>query len=395
MNIIIVTWDYPDKKRSVFPFVKSLVEEWACQGHKCTVISPYSIVKNRKFHKYISYEGARANWVTVFRPNYFSFSNMKLFGVSLSSYFHKKAVEKTLYSLKEKPDVIYGHFWDSAYEGYRYAKKNNIPLFVATGESEIIFERDSSEKKAFCDYLNGVICVSTKNLNESIDRLLTSKDKCIVIPNAIDNSIFKVIDKSECRKRLNFPQDVFIVSFVGWFNERKGSERLSDAISMIGDGETVYSFFIGDGQAEPSCKNILYKGRLPHEKIPEYLNASDVFVLPTLQEGCCNAVIEAMACGLPIVSSNLPFNWDVLDDSNSLLINPNNVEEIAASIMELRGNSARRRKLAEGALRTARSMTIDKRAKAIIDFFNEKIAGEYNYGEKNKSHKTRKHYKTL
>lgn len=73
-----------------------------------------------------------------------------------------------------------------------------------------------------------------------------------------------------------------------------------------------------------------------------------MFCLPTLNEGCSNAIVEAIACGLPIISSNLPFNDDILDSSNALLVNPESVDDIASAIKQLMDNSDLRQKLAEG-----------------------------------------------
>ena len=180
-----------------------------------------------------------------------------------------------------------------------------------------------------------------------------------------------------CREQLGLPQDAFIVSFVGWFIERKGPVRVSNAIKLI-HGKPVYSLFIGKGENGgekqiPDCDNILFKGLLPHDQLPEYLNAADVFVLPTLHEGCCNAVVEAMACGLPIISSNRSFNWDVLNESNSIMIDPTNVQEIAQAIQELRDNEQKRELLSKGALEMAKKLTIEKRAQGIVDFIQSKI----------------------
>lgn len=373
MDICFISYAYPGKHNTGdFAFVKQLVDAIASVGHHCYVISPYNLFHYKKLIPVKEDYKVGQGEVSVYRPKYVSIGNIRIGKKYLSLWLHKKATKCAFQMLDKVPDVIYGHFWDSAYEGYDYAKRNKVPLFVATGESEITFENDNHETKEFCNYLSGVICVSTKNLNESIDKTLTTKEKCVVLPNAIDASLFRLMDRDECRKRLNFPHDAFIIAFVGWFDERKGAERLSEAIKKVGDGKTVYSLFIGDGPKELRCNNILFKGRLPHNQVPEYLNAADIFVLPTLQEGCCNAVIEAMACGLPIVSSNLPFNWDVLDETNSIMVDPKDTDEIAKAIQTLRDNKGIRSNLSKGALQTADSLTIDRRAMNIIKFIRER-----------------------
>lgn len=369
MKILIISPDYPDDKRPVFPFVKQLADEMARQGHSIQVIAPYSLSHNKRLVKKISSYSVGDSSVTVYRPYFISLSNIRVMGRSLSEMIKQRAFRRGFRMLKEKPDVVYGHFWDSAFRGYSYAKANSLPLFVATGESEIDFRKDSPERRSFCDYVSGVICVSTKNKEESLRLSLTVEEKCRVIPNAIDSSLFRKLDKTECRKELSFPQSAFIVAFVGWFNERKGSERVATAIKMLVDtGTPVFSLFIGEGAAEPVCDNILFKGKLPHEDIPKYLNAADVFVLPTLQEGCCNAVIEAMACGLPVISSNLPFNWDVLNETNSIMIDPRNVSQISEAIKHLYDNPQRRTELSDGALAVAQSLTIERRAETILNY---------------------------
>ena len=369
MKILIITPDYPDRYKVHYPFVKQLVDEFARQGHQCYVNVPYSITKNKRFYPVKEYDGD----VMVYRPNYLSFSNLKIGKFRLSDYFRRKAMMKANKWLPVKPDVVYCHFWECAIEAYPYAKANGIPLFVATGESSITaFNTVGVFTSEMSEFIKGVICVSSKNKEESISLGLTTEDKCLVKPNAVNSELFKKLNKSECRQKLVLPQDAFIVSFVGAFIERKGVLRVADAINQI-KGEPVYSCFIGRGAQDPDCDNILHKGGLLHEEIPEYLNASDVFVLPTLAEGCCNAIVEAMSCGLPIISSNLPFNWDVLDDSNSIMIDPKDVDAIARAIVRLRDNKKLRDQMASSSLKKAAALTIDQRAKDILHFFEDRI----------------------
>ena len=374
MNILVISPGYPDRYKVHYPFVKQLVDEFARQGHHCYVVAPYSITKNKK--KYQEVENESDN-ITIYRPNHFSFSNYKIGSFCPSQYFRQKAINRAFRQLLVMPNVLYCHFWECGLEGYQYAKKYGIPLFVASGESDIsTLMLNKYVPTDFEKVVAGVICVSTKNKEESISLGLTTEDKCFVMPNAVNSELFRKIDKAECRKRLGVPEDAFIVSFVGSFIERKGPQRVADAIQRI-DGAPIFSFFIGKGSQEPVCDNILYKGSLRHEAIPVYLNASDVFVLPTLAEGCCNAIVEAMACGLPIISSNRSFNWDVLNDSNSIMVDPCDIKQIANAIVELKDNPELRERLSKGALETAIKLTIDQRAKSILAFIANKINSSF------------------
>ena len=372
MRIAIVSYDYPDAKRSVFPFVKQLVEEWALQGHECTVVAPNNFLKTHYIWKPSKENPGK---VKVVRPNFLSVSaKLKIGKLQFTKYFHKRAVMKGLHDLPELPDAIYCHFWESAMEAYPYAKANNIPLFVASGESEIK-SMTPEAPEGFADYVRGVICVSSKNRKESIELGLADESKCEVFPNAVNTRLFHLMDKKTIREKMGITSEKFVVAFVGWFNERKGILRVVDAINKC-QGEAIYSFLIGSGDQDPEIDNILFKGRLMHEQIPEYLNAADVFVLPTLREGCCNAVVEAMSCGLPVISSNLPFNWDVLNDSNSIMVNPLDTTEIARAITLLRDDIGLRNRLAEGSVIKSASLTIDKRAANIIEFIKKKYSYE-------------------
>ena len=370
-EMLVVTPGYPSKNNSYYSFVGQLCEEFARQGKSVTVVCPQSLfskIKHKHAFRHVHCVEDGNGLVDVYRPYYITFPYRYK---RINNILYRLCLSRFLKKSKKRFDVYYCHFWQAGYNTYSCIKRTGAPLFVATGESEIskMYETRHDDS-SFCRYLSGVISVSTKNKEESKNLGLASLEKCIVLPNAVNTDLFHLRERMECRNRLGFPRDEFIVAFVGWFIERKGPQRVAAAIDQIGD---VKSVFIGKGEQEPHCDGILFKGALPHDEVPLYLGAADVFVLPTQHEGCCNAVVEAMASGLPVISSNLPFNWDVLDSSNSIMVDPNNVNEIAQAIRKLKEDNVLREKLSLGALKKAESLTIDNRAERILKFMDSKV----------------------
>lgn len=380
-HILVAATGYPTPTDPAAPFVEQLVHAISLKGIDVTVIAPQSIVKHwfrhtelHPRHRSYSLEGG-AN-IEVYQPTVLSFGGRF---TKLNDYFLKRAIDKTARKLKRKPDLCYGHFWHFAYFLYPYAKRESLPLFIATGEARITLHQRQTTKKlaTFVEYVKGVICVSTKNREESIaDGLLADVSKSVVIPNAIDDGLFKLMDRQALRHAHGLKDSDFVVAFTGWYDHNKGVARVSDAINMLNDSD-IKSFFIGgirEGNGEmPDCEGILHKGRLPHDQIPEFLNMADVFVLPSLMEGCNNSIIEAMACGLPIIASDRPFNKDVLTKSNSILVDPLNVAEISEAIKKIKDDKVLHQQLSSGALDTAKMLTIKTRAERILDFIASKM----------------------
>lgn len=376
-KICIIVNGYPTKDDPVYAFIQPVAREMADAGISCTVIAPQSVSKMavaqkaKRPYRWID-RTEKGNEVVIYQPEYVSVSNVSVFGYSISTILRDASIKRCFFKEKMSPDVLYAHFWDCGIAACKLAEKTKTSVFVATGESEIRVQKYYPQKSIarYLPYVTGVIAVSTKNLEESREMgLLRHCPETIVLPNAVDSREFYKLPKEEARRMLGLNKEDTIALFVGSFCHRKGVLRVAEAVEAV-DG--VKLILIGNGEQSPNSEKILYSGRVPHDKIVLYLNAADIFVLPTLAEGCCNAIVEAMACGLPVISSNLPFNDDILDGACSIRIDPNNIDELADAIALLKNNTELRQKLAEGALSKAKGLTIDQRATAILRFIDEK-----------------------
>lgn len=368
MHICFFVEGYPYKGDPFMTFVQELIREVAKQNVKCTVICPQSLTRalGHKLPvrpmKWID-QVDKGTYIDVMQPYYFTLPSFsKITCEKIATFTAKRAYHK----ITEKPDVLYGHFWGMGMRAYM--TDNTLPTFVACGESVIQDYFRPTDKQNLVSHLKGVIYVSKDCYREALEKDFQKNQRYIIAPNGFNPNEFHPLNRYKSRAILGWPQEAIVVSFLGAFNDRKGVNRLSSALSKINESEKVYSCFLGNGTMAPDCPNILFQGKVDHENVATYLAASDMFVLPTLHEGCSNAIVEALACGLPVISSNLSFNDELLDETNSIRINPNSVEEIECAIKDLAHDPLKRDSLSKGAINKAENLMINVRAKKIIDF---------------------------
>lgn len=367
-------------------FLQQLAQEMANQGKNITVISPLQVNLNLNYCK-IPYHTTemteQGQIIDVYWPKIFGLGQSHLImgksPVHVTTYFLEKAAEKVIKNLNTKPDVIYGHFLAPAgIVAARLGRKFGVPAFFAFGEAHNTIEQFGAKKaKKELNSISGVVAVSTFLKNEIMKNDLVPPYKVEVFPNGIRKEKFKKIEKHKARDYFELPQDAILIGFVGAFNERKGILRLCKALESVPNVKLICA---GKGEQQPYGDKCIFARALNHEEIPIFISAADIFVLPTLLEGCSNAIVEAMACGVPVISSNREFNDDILDDTCSIRIDPTNINEISKAINILANDSNLRKCLSEGALEKAQKLTLDVRAKNIIDFIERKIEDYYSDG---------------
>ena len=376
MNILFVGM-YPDeynKYRNVF--FQNLIFAMADAGVNCTVISPVPVTKYRRAISVVSKERIdttpRGGKVRVIHPRFISLSSKKIGPINTGYYseiLFQKAALKAAKELTETFDAVYGHFiLAGGLSAIQIGRMKGIPSFFAYGECNYDTEVERTYgpiRSEDIKGLSGIIAVSTNNANILKSKLVFNGIPMIIAPNSVDMSLFYKRDKEKCRKELGLPSDKFIVGFVGGFIERKGDKRLLEAVNGI-DG--VYVAFAGRGDNPPSGEKVLFCQALEHEQVPVFLNAIDVFCLPTQNEGSCNAIVEAASCGLPIISSDLPFNDDLLTEENSMRIDPNSIEEIKEAISKIYTDQDYRDTIGRLVYKDSQIFSIENRCRRILEF---------------------------
>lgn len=377
LNKIVFTGWYPNGMEPVQNvFFRNLIYAIADQGSSCTVINPVKLTKGVRRALAVPYEeiettpaGSR---VRVLHPRILSASARQLGSFNtgrISEALFERGIIRAYRRLNESFDAAYGHFLlYGGLSAVQIGREAGIPSFFAYGECSYrteVLDLYGEVVQSQIAGLSGVISVSTKNRRELEEAGIFKGIPTIVAPNAVDMTVFHKLDRQACRQKLGIPQDAFVVGFVGSFIERKGHLRVLEAVNRL---ENVYAAFAGSGDPAPQGERVVWCNGMNHGEIPVFLNAVDVFCLPTLNEGSCNAVAEALSCGLPVISSALPFNDDVLTTENSIRVDPMDVQAIADAIACLRDAPALREKMGQQALQDAQRLEIGRRASTILKF---------------------------
>lgn len=372
MKILVISDNYPSSR---FPntgvFLYHLVQEMCVAGHEVNVISPQIMAPRKLVKGDYNYGEELAK---VYRPNVISFSakNIGPFNTyQLAAWQQKYWVRKIVKDNSIEFDLIYTQFISNGLiAAISFPKFQNI--FVDAGEyfniDKVVNWYGKSKYMQLLKRINAFIAVSPFVKEKLLEKGIASS-KITVEGNGVNYRRFYPRDKSEMRKKLGLPSEAFIASFTGHFIPTKGPLKLLEAAKH--DGSTHLVFMGNGSQSEQLDSNItLFKGVVPNNQVPEYLSASDVFVLPTHHEGSNNSILEAMACGLPIISSDIPEIRLQTRKDNSILVDSMSATEIGLALTELRTNDAKRKSFADKSLQIAQDNSVKNRHDRIFNFIS-------------------------
>jgi glycosyltransferase involved in cell wall biosynthesis len=190
---------------------------------------------------------------------------------------------------------------------------------------------------------DGLVGVSAALCRRMIE-LGADPKKVITLRNGVDTHVFHPVDRAAARAALGLSGQTLIS--VGHLIERKGHHLTIAAMAELPDFSLI---ILGDGpergrlQAQIERLGLAGRVRLlgtrPHAELPAYYGSADAMVLASSREGWANVLLESMACGTPVVASNIPGNPEVVQEpAAGLVMDENNAAGIAAGVRKLFAN---------------------------------------------------------
>lgn len=267
--------------------------------------------------------------VDVWYPRYFSipgvFKQWDGLFMALSTYAMVKRLQQA-----GRADIIDAHFaYPDGYAATLLGRWLKMPVAITLRGTEARHARTPNLVGPLKKALRGatrLIAVSSE-LRRLAVQLGADPSRALVVGNGVDISKFQPHAKDEARAKLGITSTARVMISVGGLVERKGFHRVipllpellktyPDLVYLIVGGPSAE----GDNQAELEKMvadlglgpHVRFLGPRPHEALAEVLSAADVFVLATRAEGWANVFLEAMACGLPVVTTDVGGNREVV-----------------------------------------------------------------------------------
>ncbi len=360
--------------------IGKMCEAFAKSGLEVTLVYPYR--QNHIPESIFDFYNIKNNFELreLYSPDFYWPGSLDRFSFLIKSFI--AAVRLSVHALVQKPDIIY--------------TRDELPAFLMSlFRSNVIFEmhKFSSRRmffyKAFRMLETKVVCIS-EGLKKELDGLGFLPENIIVSHDGVDVDEFNVdLGLEEARRQLNLPQKGHLLGYVGsltTMGERKGLDELFEAFKMIGSGSHLVVVGSSVNPAEVKyykeyaerlglSEEVIFVGRVPYGQVPVYLKAFDVLAMPfpnTKHYATYMSplkLFEYMASDRPIVATRLPSVTSILNERNSVLVEPGEVKSLADGIKKILENKNFATQIANQALEDVKfSYTWEKRAAQIISF---------------------------
>lgn len=227
-------------------------------------------------------------------------------------------------------DLIDAHFaYPDGYAAVQLGRRFKVPVTITLRGTEVPLSRDPVRRRRILQALAGasqVFSVS-ESLKRHVVALGAEADKIEVVGNGVDTGKFHPVPRDEARAALGIAKDAKVLITVGALVARKGQQRVIEVLpKLLPHYPGLLYLVVGGASPEGDMTgrlkaqvtrlglegHVRFLGQMPPEQLKLPLSAADVFVLATANEGWANVLLEAMACGLPVVTTDVGGNREAV-----------------------------------------------------------------------------------
>lgn len=306
---------------------------------------------------------------THFNFLFSNYLNIVIYQLSLFLYL-------IYYSIKIKPDLYYTRLAGNSISS---TLVSSILRITQVGEvngltiDEMIIQGSSKLNIKIARLIENInfsgcgklVAVTSGVKKGLMDIYSIPESKIVVINNGANTDLFIPMDKDKVKLNLNLESSLHYICFVGNLIPWQGVEYLIRAAPRIlKECPEARFLIVGDGVMKKEwmgladdlsvSNNFIFTGRIPYEKVPMYINASEICVAPFIKERNSKIGLSALktyeylACGKPLVASYIPGVKDLIELSGSgISVTPENPEELAAAIIKLLPDESAKRSMGE------------------------------------------------
>jgi teichuronic acid biosynthesis glycosyltransferase TuaC len=328
-TLLVITPDYPDKNNNYIGsiFVKNQLDSLKGYFKKIIVIAPvfYSagILPNDRYC-----QDYHSDNIDIYYPRCLFFPRSVVVPFIKNSYklsfdTRLSAVLRIIQREHLKFDLVHAHFtWPSASIAAALKKSFHVPVIATIHEDSGWLQEEIAMNNArlISAWQNADALIRVNH--EELPLLEKFNPRVFFIPNGFPVQ-FRPLDKAECRSRLGLVSRKHVIFCLGDLVERKGFTYLVDAMARIrARRDDVICFIGGKG---PEEKNLIKKihehnlddcvrllGFIPDAMVPVWMNAADLFVLPSIHESFGIVQIEALACGIPVIATDTAGSREII-----------------------------------------------------------------------------------
>lgn len=334
--------------------------------------------------------GVRIYSVRTPQPGQYSLIKFSLINFFISASFSLGAAARLLF-LKKRFDIV-------QFYGASLPLLICLPLLKALRKKVVVKVSGANPGMEMGSFKGSLLGPLLSGIYLTVDRIIVMSDelrqkvlmedfsemKVARIPNGVNIELFYPYpdkEKEELRKSNKLANKKVLV-YSGWLVEGKGLDTLLEAFKLVAsENREAYLLLLGKGPLGDRLKdkagslgisdNVCFKGNVAN--VHEYLNSADIFVFPSFREGMPNSLLEAMACGLPVIASGIGGIVDIVEDGKSgILFEPGDVSGLAAGIIKLLNDDRLRQGLGvEARKRIVERFSIDRVADEYIKLYEE------------------------